>query len=286
MCLLVPLRGERLPQGGPGHADPVPVLTPARDLRTAAAAFATVVALLALAGCATSKHRRRRRRRQAAAPDARTPTPAQRSGRRRDPPVRPSPSPARGAERHLFRVGLKSDLTRVRLRAARHAVGRRLGGARRAPCAGPLDVRARRRSGRAGARVPDPGRRVLAGGAGERPSRRGSRPRAEAARRGRLLGRPRPLSRAARRLRLARRGRRRSLDEAQGRGPGRRSSSRGAPPAAAAATRRSSPTRRERRGASPRPSTSSRPRRTLRVVVDGAAYRGSLRVARQSARAR
>jgi stage II sporulation protein D len=87
-------------------------LTPARDLRTAAAAFATVVALMALAGCATSKAPAPEPTpAQAAAPEARTPTPTQ--------AVRPTPGPAGPAvpvpqpaapSGTLFRVGLKSDL--------------------------------------------------------------------------------------------------------------------------------------------------------------------------------
>ena len=90
-------------------------MTPAPDLRTAAAAFATAVALTALAGCATSKAPppapTAARAPETAASEAGTPTPA--------PPVRPTPGPAGPAvpvpqpaapSGTLFRVGLKSDL--------------------------------------------------------------------------------------------------------------------------------------------------------------------------------
>ncbi|HTO77186.1 MAG TPA: SpoIID/LytB domain-containing protein [Thermoanaerobaculia bacterium] len=88
-------------------------MTPPRDLRTAAAAFATVFALTALTGCATSKAPAPAPTPapEAAAPEAGTPaaTPTVRPTPGPPGPAVPVPRPA-APSGTLFRVGLKSDL--------------------------------------------------------------------------------------------------------------------------------------------------------------------------------
>ena len=269
-----PAAGRRLPQGRPGHPDPVPVLRPALPARS--------LALSALAAAAPGRRRACRR-----------PKPV-RPGAAPAPVEAPVPAPARarrgaGARRSharasLYRVGLKSDLTEFSIGSA-GTLWIVASGDRAELLQGPDRLPAR--AAPAGAAVlPGPGRRLLAGGAGAERSPSGSRRGSQRPRPGRLLGRPGALPRAPRRLSPRAPTPRRCSRRLKARGqdgfvvPGAPRAGRGGSGLDRRCGRRPARTldlRLARRRL-------SGPRRTCASPSTASPYRGSLRVARESAR--